>query len=247
MQPENTDSELTKQLFDRREYELLHLPYERELSFYQAVSQGNLPEVNRIMLPLDNSQLGHLSDDPIRNLQYHLVISIALITRFCIENGMDRELAYTLSDLYIQCTDKCTKENEIEALHQKLVIDFTTRMQPLHKERIPSKPIQLCLDYINDHLHENFSLITLSEHVHMNHTYMATLFKKETGLTIGNYIRHKKTEVAENMLKYSETPSVDISNYLAFSSHSHFIKTFKQETGLTPREYRNKFYRSKWR
>ncbi|MBP3325216.1 MAG: helix-turn-helix domain-containing protein [Coprococcus sp.] len=49
--------------------------------------------------------------------------------------------------------------------------------------------------------------------------------------------------MAENLLKYSDFSAIDISNDLCFSSHSHFIKVFKEHTGYTPKEYRNRFFR----
>ena len=44
------------------------------------------------------------------------------------------------------------------------------------------------------------------------------------------------------MLKFSNFPYAEIGAILAFSSQSHFIRTFKKATGLTPREYRNKYF-----
>ncbi|MDE6658137.1 MAG: AraC family transcriptional regulator, partial [Oscillospiraceae bacterium] len=34
---------------------------------------------------------------------------------------------------------------------------------------------------------------------------------------------------------------VSISNYLGFSSQSHFCRVFKEITGVTPKEYQKKF------
>ena len=48
-------------------------------------------------------------------------------------------------------------------------------------------------------------------------------------------------QAAENLLKYSEYSFIEITNYLCFSSESHFIHTFKKYTGCTPIEFRN-FY-----
>ena len=56
----------------------------------------------------------------------------------------------------------------------------------------------------------------------------------------------KKIEKATHMLKYSDKPIVDIANYLSFSSQSHFIQIFEGFTGLTPKKYRDKYYKSMW-
>lgn len=49
------------------------------------------------------------------------------------------------------------------------------------------------------------------------------------------------------MLKYSDYPPADIGNYLAFTSHSHFISAFRKYTGMNPNEFRKKYYRDNWR
>jgi AraC-like DNA-binding protein len=70
--------------------------------------------------------------------------------------------------------------------------------------------------------------------------YLSTLFKREMGLPISEYILSKKIESAENILKFTDIPYAEIASILAFSSRSHFIRTFKKYMGLTPREYRGR-------
>ena len=38
----------------------------------------------------------------------------------------------------------------------------------------------------------------------------------------------------------------DEANYLSFSSQSHFIQIFEGFTGLTPKKYRDRYYKSMW-
>jgi AraC-like DNA-binding protein len=56
----------------------------------------------------------------------------------------------------------------------------------------------------------------------------------------------KKIEAAANMLLFSDYSSLEISNYLNFSSQSYFIKQFKKQMGVTPKEYRRRFYTVGW-
>ncbi len=234
---------LTHAQFIHREYNISHLAFEKEFAFYNAVKDGNLHEVRRLMLPLRNEQLGRLSDNNLRNLKYHLIITIALITRFCIEGGMLPENAYTLSDIYIRKLDTCQKETEIDQLHELVITDYTKKMRQLKKETILSKPVIQVMDYVYEHLHEKIKLEDISQTVNLNKTYLCGLFKKETGMTIRNYIMKRRLEAAQNMLAYSDYSCVDIGNYLSFSSHSHFIDVFKKETGMTPKQYRDSCFR----
>ena len=215
------------------------------MEFFQNIRLGNVDLVRQLFKPLDCEQMGRLSEDALRNLKYHLIITVALITRYCIEGGMEMETAYNLSDIYIQSIDKCHQEKEIHMLHQELVEDYAQRMQLLHKETLYPKPIIICLDYIYDNLHTKISLDALTETVGLSPSYLSRLFRREVGLTISEYIMKKRLETAENMLKYSDHSCIDISTYLCFSSESHFIQTFRKHTGYTPKAYRQKFFRKK--
>ena len=99
-------------------------------------------------------------------------------------------------------------------------------------------PIAKAVDYIYDHLHKRITLTDLADYVKLNPSYLSRLFKQEMGVTLNSYIRAKKIEAAENMLRYSEFTPSDISSILAFPSQSYFSEIFKQETGVSPKEYR---------
>ena len=96
--------------FLNREYSVSHLSYEREMEFFHSIQSGNLDQVLQLFEPLDSTKLGKLSEDSLCNLKYHLIITVAFITRYCIEGGMEMETAYNLSDIYIRSLDKCVSE-----------------------------------------------------------------------------------------------------------------------------------------
>lgn len=242
----NIEQALAKAAFNNRESMLSHLPYEHELAFYQSVKMGNIEEARRLYKPLGGEGMGKLSDDPLRNLKYHLIITVAFITRYCIEGGMEMETAYNLSDAYIQRIDKCTAEEEIHAIHRELVEDYAKRMRDIIKHELFSKPVSLCMDYIYNHLHSKITLKELAETADLSESYLSKLFRRELGVTISQYIAQKRVEAAENLLKYSDYSCIDISNYLCFNSESYFIQVFKSYTKMTPKEYRNKFFRTRW-
>ena len=241
-----SEKELTNSAFTNREYAFKHSPFEKEFEFYDCVKSGDTERVKKLMTPLGSGGSGNLSDDFIRNLKYHFIVTIALITRFCVEGGMEMETAYTLSDLYILKMDKCKSEAEIRSLHSEAVLDFTSQMRNVSRGTVYSKPVILTMDYIYDNLHSKISVQDIASHVSLSVSYLSRLFHKEVGVTISTYIAVKRVETAQNMLKYSDYSPIDIGNYLAFTSHSHFISTFKKYTGMTPNEFRKKYYRSNW-
>ena len=83
------EKKLSHAEFLNREYSVSHLSYEREMAFFQSIKNGDIAEARRLFQPLSSEKLGKLSDDSLRNLKYHLIITVAFITRYCIEGGME--------------------------------------------------------------------------------------------------------------------------------------------------------------
>ncbi len=241
----NVDRKLSHIEFLNREYNVSHLSYEREMAFFHSIKQGDYAEAQRLFKPFNCEEMGKLSDDSLRNLKYHLVITVAFITRYCIEGGMEMEAAYNLSDIYIRSVDKCRTEDEINMLHREVVADYAQRMNIIRKQNRYPKTVTMCLDYIYDNLHRKITLEQLAELVKLSPTYLSKLFHKEVGITVSAYITKRRIETAENMLKFSDYSCLEISDYLCFSSESHFIHAFKKHTGYTPKNYREQFFRSR--
>lgn len=242
----NIDKKLMHTEFLNREYSISHIAYEREIAFFQAIQAGDWERVKSLFKPFESSGIGRLSEDKVRNLKYHLIITVALITRYCIEGGMEMETAYNLSDIYIRNVDKCDTEVEINLLHRAIIEEYTIRMQSLCKQNDYSKAVMICMDYIYDNLHTKITLDALSKAINLSPAYLSRMFHKEVGVTISEYIVKKRIQAAENMLKYSEYTASEIAHYLCFSSESHFIHLFKKHTGDTPKMYRKKHFRSRY-
>lgn len=240
------DKELREKLLRARETRDYHAPYGGEYEFYEAVQKGNIRLLweRHIHKPIyEAAGLGILSSNEVRNVRYHVIISIAMVSRYCIEGGMDAEAAYSLSDLYIQRADSCKTKEEIGDLHREMTLDFASRMRMMKKEKVYSKHVVICIEYIYEHLLEKIGITDLSNLTGLHENYLSQLFKRETGMTIMHYIRIRKLEQAEFRLKHTNDSVLEIANDLNFSSQSYFIQVFKRKNGLTPREYREGYFR----
>lgn len=233
----------------KNEEGLIHQPIEKEYLFYKAVETGNIEYIEK---DFDNNGFrdqagkGTLSKNPLQNIKYHFVVTTALITRTCASAGMSQEQAYRLSDFYILKVDSAQTIDEVCNIHHQMVRDFTQRMHDVSNTRNISKPIYKTIEYIYANIHTRITLDELAENAMLSSSHLSRLFKKEIGISVSDYIRSMKIERAKNLLKFSDFSYIDISNYLAFDSQSHFIKTFKDYEGITPKKYRDMHYQSSW-
>ncbi|MDD6035587.1 MAG: AraC family transcriptional regulator [Lachnospiraceae bacterium] len=224
--------------FENREDNRFHTPYDKEVEFYQSIKMGNVEEALQLMRPFDSDGLGILSENRLRNLKYHLIITIAFITRYCIEGGMEMEEAYNRSDIAIRRLDHFQTEEEVTSFHRELVEAYAKRMRSIRKKTMYSKSIIVCLEYIYSHLHTKITLADLAKETKLSATYLSKLFHKEVGISVSQYIIQKRIEAAEKMLRYTGFTSAEIASSLCFCSESHFISMFKRYVKVTPREFR---------
>jgi len=68
-----------------------------------------------------------------------------------------------------------------------------------------------------------------------------THFKNYVGVTLISYITRLKINYACTLLQYTDSSLLEIANLLEYDSLSHFSRTFKQNTGLSPIAYKKKF------
>jgi len=219
-----------------------HRPMSEENAFWHAVCTGDLEFVRQNCKQkkfTESEGVGVLSRDPVTNLKYHLVVTTAMITRLCVEFGMEMEQAFRLSDFYILKLDNIHTVQGVENLHDQMVLDFTGKMRLLAKTERTSKSVADCIEYIYVHIQDRITLDDLASHTGLSPSHLSRLFKKETGVSVSDYIREKKVEKAQELLQFCDFSLIEISSYLSFSSQSHFTQLFRAFTGMTPKKYRD--------
>ena len=236
----NIKKELSGFMFYQLENGQFHKDYNEELAFYELVKQGDIEKIQEyeiLHIPDDLEGYGRLSDDPMRNLTYHFVILAAMLTRACIEGNMNYEAAYSLSDIYIRAADRCKNIQQIQFLHREMILDYTMRMKDIYKDKIYSKPVSMCISYIEKSINKRIRVAEIANKIGIDRSYLSRLFRKEIGMSISDYIAKMKIDASINMILYSELTYSEIAENLGFASQSHFIDVFKKNTGTTPKKF----------
>ena len=229
--------------------DMTHRAPDEEIAFYNAVCNGDIDYVRKNCEERrfrDEEGVGVLSKDPVLNLKYHMVITTAFVTRLCIQKGMEAERGFRMSDYYIQKLDYANTTEQVTDIHDHMVLDFTGKMRLLRKDMGTSKTITKCINYIYTHISERLTIDELADYTGVSNSFLSRQFTKEIGVSVSDYIREKKIEIAEDMLKNTDDSIIDIAFKLSFSSQSHFIQTFKSYVGMTPKKYRTINGRSNW-
>ena len=92
--------------------------------------------------------------------------------------------------------------------------------------------------YINDHITEPISLNDVSRQAGLTKEHTAHIFKRETDMTVTEYINRRKILIAKDMICRTQYPLHDIAERLGFEGYSYFSRVFKKEIGISPSKIR---------
>lgn len=230
-------------LFRRRELTQPHMSYAHEKERHRVIMEGRIDQLDAVLkIPPDGTS-GILSKDKLRHWKNLFISAITLFTRAAMDGGLPEELAYAMSDSFIQNAEDCRTVEEIDKIYHKAFHDFTYAVAE-KGNRHYSANIEKVMHYVHIHLHEEITLELAAEAAGISACHLSRIFKKETGMSLVDYVQKERVEAARHMLIYSDYTLAAISQYLNFSTQSYFIKIFKKHIGMTPGQYR-KFYRER--
>lgn len=226
-------------LADRREFSIFHEGIERANRMLALIRSGNKTELMRKLAETTYDETQAFSNrSHLRSVKNLAISGVSISMLAAMEGGLYEELAFTLCNMQIQHIEELNEVKTVEAAAIQAMLDFADRVAECRKNSV-SKPVYVCKEYIYRHLFEEISLQQLSELSDLNPDYLSQLFKKETGLTLMNYIQWERIEEAKKLIAHSNEPISTIGARLIFYDQSHFIKVFKKHTGVTPKQYRN--------
>lgn len=187
--------------------------------------------------PEGGGEFGVLSKSSYLRSQKNLAIaSITMATRAAMDGGLRSEVAYTLSDVYIQRLEDLHDVRQIQQLIEDAFGTFADRVK-ITKTNVVSPVIAKCQHYIFQHVYDEIHLADLADYVSLSPSYLSSCFKKEAGISVSEWIQKARIEEAESLLVLSSYTIADICSWLHFSDQSYFTKIFKKHTGFTPKRY----------
>lgn len=94
--------------------------------------------------------------------------------------------------------------------------------------------------YMQSHVDSDYTLMDVAEYMQMNPTYLSRYFKEKTHETFMEYDKKLKIERAKDLLTTTSMKTYEIADKLGYKSVQHFSRIFKESTGMTPIEYRQR-------
>lgn len=234
-------------VFDRREQEQPHNPYDQELREFTAIELGDTEMLRKSLQEDYTGTIGTLARNKVRHMRNLGIVVITLASRAAIRGGLLPEIAFSMSDTFIQKLEDVTDTAVLLNMMRQFEFQYAEKVAELNeaKEGRSAKElnprIEQCKDYIFKHLHGKIRVQDIADEIFLNPNYLSELFRRQEGITLTAFILKEKVNLTKNLLIYSPYTYSEIAAYLGFSSQSHLGKTFKKLTGLTMKQYRDRY------
>ena len=121
------------------------------------------------------------------------------------------------------------------------ILGEAARFSLSKREPGPPSWLEQARELLHDQFHEHLTLAQVAGSVGVHETHLSREFRRYYRSTVGEYIRHLRIEFACHKLSTSETPLSAIALAAGFTDQSHFARTFKLRTGMSPATYRRTF------
>ena len=219
-------------------YEEIHNTLAIEQTLMTMIRKGDTDALKAWIASAPAVHAGTMAQEHLRQYKNTFIVTATLAARSAIRGGMNVEEALSTSDLLIRNCEALHDVQSILRLQINLLMTYTEQVARL-REGIQPTPLSIAVSaWVQRHLSEPIDTEKLAQELHYSRPHLSRRFREETGMTLTDFILTKKSEEAARLLAYTDKSLIAISDYLGFSSQSHFAKVFKKYIGMTPTKYR---------
>ena len=124
----------------------------------------------------------------------------------------------------------------IEILH--FIVYSFVEVSPDNTDDPGQEEFSKIAEYLNEHVADHISLVTLTREFAINRNKLNDLFMKQSSMTCLNYLLNLRIDLAKILLTKTELPVNEISARVGYPDPNYFTKIFRNITGKTPSQYR---------
>jgi len=211
--------------------------YAFENEIIRAVELGQLHKENRLFSSFSSQLFEKRTPDELRNAKNYSIIMNTLLRKAAERGGVHPLYLDRVSSRFAFQIEQLSMLSENADLMREMFRAYC-RLVRKHSIKNFSPPVQKAILFIDSDLSANLSPNLLAERQGISLGYLSTIFKKETGKTISEYIREKRIKHAAHLLKTTHLQIQTVALHCGIMDVQYFSKIFKKETGKTPKEYR---------
>ena len=209
--------------------------YENELM--NLVSLGLSQRAELMLRSFSEHSIEQRSADPVRNLKNYVIISNTIMRKAAERGGVHPVYLDRTSSAFAKQVETITDIHSGTSLMFDMVHSYC-RLVRKHASNNYSPIIQKTVTYIDANIAGELSLRTLASLQNVNASYLSSLFRKETGKTITDYVNARRMDAAAKLLRTTQLQVQTIAQHCGINDSNYFSKTFRKYYGSTPLKFR---------
>lgn len=217
--------------------QILEQRYDIEQKLIQAVANGQLHKAELYLSQMSSQQYERRSDNPLRDLKNYAIIMNTLLRKAIETAAVHPTHIHAISSQYAKKIELLTSQAAFLALTKEMVRKYCLLVKN-HSLKGYSMLVRKVITNVIYDLTADLSLKVQAKELNVNPSYLSTLFKKETGQTLTEFVNRKRIEHAILLLNSTDMQIQVVAQYCGIPDVNYFTKTFKKIVGKTPKEYR---------
>lgn len=209
--------------------------YENEL--LKAVSQGLQHKANMMFSNMSQFALEARVADPVRNIKNYCIIMNTLLRKAAEEGGVHPLYLDSVSSDFARRIELLSSTAAAQKLMDEMMSGYCRLVKKNSLGRY-SVPVRKTLACIDADLASDLSLSSLAAMQNISPGYLSSLFKKEMGQTLTDYVNSRRVDQATRMLRSGTLQVQTVAQYCGIPDVNYFSKLFKRYTGVSPKEFR---------
>ena len=115
---------------------------------------------------------------------------------------------------------------------KRMYIERSAGTMKAEKPELPDR----IMAYIEKNYAQHITIDDLARRFYVSNSTISHLFKQKMGVSIYRYITQRRLIAAKSLIE-QKIPMEDISHQVGFADYSTFYRAFKQEFGISPRQF----------
>ena len=216
----------------------LEKQYESENALIQAVARGETHTAEMLLGAFPRAHLEHRSVNTLRDCKNYAIIANTLLRKAAEYGNVHPLHIDSLSSRFARAIENASSKEDIYRLMREMARKYCLLVKNYSLQGYSSL-VRDVLVRIGSDLTADLSLKTQAAYLHVSASYLSTVFKKETGSSLTEFVNRKRVEYGIFLLNSTDLQIQTIARHCGIPDLNYFTKTFKKYKGFTPSEYRN--------
>ncbi|MGM9928229.1 MAG: helix-turn-helix transcriptional regulator [Bacillus sp. (in: firmicutes)] len=211
--------------------------YKQEKKLINAIAKGDKEEIQNLKLDINDVYLEkRIPESPLRSNK-NLSLVLNTLCRVAAERGKVHPVYIDeISNKFAILVERAPNLPRLKQLNILMINEYCDLVKE-YSTRMYSHIVRNAIDYIKLNLENPLTLKEIADAVHVNASHLSRKFKKETNVSIVDFINMNRVETAKLYLQGGNITITDVAFMVGYNDVNYFSRVFKKITSMTPSQF----------